>query len=1289
MEKISTIYRHACPNCGGPIDDYRLLLGVPCEKCLPEIPEDTSRENIYRILLRNGKLRKDYQVMHKQWRLARKFESFFQKAVGSKPWGAQRTWARRLARGDSFSIIAPTGVGKTTFGLVYSVFLACRGHGRSYIILPTTPLVNQALKRLNAISESTGCSVRVAYYHSKMKKSEREEMLKTIENGEFDILVTTVAFARSKLELVEGKKYRLVFVDDVDAVLKSGKSISSVLRIVGFPLDVQEKGLELYYTRRRIAFLSARNGDPGEIARLERKAEELERYIERYRRKAASLVVSSATGRPRGVRSKLFRFLLGFEVGGRGDIGVRRIIDSYTVPEEYSDAVVVSIVRQLGDGGLVFVPVDKGISYAEKLVEELREAGVRAEAFHSKKNVKLLEDFEKGDIDVLVGVANYYGVLVRGLDMPWRVRYAVFAGVPRMKFSARVDEPHPARIARLLGLVSEVLEGELKEEAMRYLAGLRKVIRRLSPAALQIITEKLIEGDEGLPGSIERTVIRALAFLRQALSTPEVWEKLREKGDVGIVEEGGELYLLIPDPYTYLQASGRTSRLYAGGITLGLSVVVVDDIRVFRGLEKRVRYMVDTEWTPYEALDIEDVKRRLEEERSRIKDLARRGSVEDLVRTALLIVESPNKARTIASFFGKPSMRELPNGLRAYEVATGDYILTITASGGHVYDLIVDTPQSEDIPSKLGEVENVHGVLRTAENRFIPVYTTIKRCVRSGIQTTREIDSCPKIDGVPDTLKNSMNVVGDLRRLAWEVDIVLLGTDPDTEGEKISKDLYMLLKPYSQRIERLEFHEVTKKAIMTALKNLRKIDDNLVDAQTVRRVEDRWIGFTLSPRLWYEFWPKYCEKLLRQADNEHARTRETNDLRLCRKYRKFYVNLSAGRVQTPTLGWIVERTREHEQSITTRYIVEFGGGKGKIWLYEDELPREAAELLKAKESLKITIKIEGEEEREINPPPPFTTDEMITDVSRKLRLTAPEIMRLAQNLFELGLITYHRTDSHRVSDKGKQVAREYLKERFGEEALEKLYHPRSWGEGGAHEAIRPTRPLDAETLRNMVEEGFIELASELTWNHYRLYDLIFRRFIASQMKPGKLVYRKYTYYLNGVKVREDELPSKVVEPGFLSVYQEVKPVEIDEGEYPVNRVEVSKVSRVPLYTDGDVVRLMKERGIGRPSTYAKILDTLVKRRYVYVIQKTGQLKSTRRGEGVYEYLNEKFSSLVSEERTRIVEEKMKMVEEGRAKRDKVLFEVYMEIKPIDIENRDRDWTAEKAAEAIARDLGNL
>ncbi|MCE4613914.1 MAG: reverse gyrase [Desulfurococcales archaeon] len=1290
MDNISSIYRYACPNCGGPIDDYRLELGVPCDKCLPVLPESISREQVYKMLVKNGRLSRDYEILHKQWRLTKKFEVFFEKAVGSKPWGAQRTWARRLARRDSFSIIAPTGVGKTTFGLVYSVFLACRKHGKSYVILPTTPLVVQALKKLHSLMESANCHVRVAYYHSRMKKSEKEKMLDTIKKGDFDILVTTVAFARSKIELVEGKNYHLVFVDDVDAVLRSGKSISAVLRIVGFPVEVQEKGLELYYTRRRIVFLSSRNGDLEEIARLEKKAGNLENYIEKYRRRASSLMVSSATGRPRGVKAKLFRFLLGFEVGGRGDIGVRRIIDTFTIPKEkeYSDDAVISIVKKLGVGGLVFVPIDKGVSYSEELVEKMKQQGIQAEAFHAKKNISLLEKFEEGEIDVLVGVANYYGVLVRGLDMPWRVKYAVFAGVPRMKFSAKIEEPHPLRIARLLGLVAEVLEGDLKEEAMRYLAALRRVIRRLSPAALQIITEKLIEGDEGLPGSLERIVIRSLAFLRQAFSSKDVWEKLREKGDVGIVEEEGGLYLLIPDPYTYLQASGRTSRLYAGGITLGLSIVVVDDIRVFRGLESRIKYMIDTEWVSLESLDLEDIKKKLGDERARIRTLRKVGSREDLVKTALLIVESPNKARTIASFFGKPSMRELPNGLRAYEVSTGDYILTITASGGHVYDLIVDQPIEDDLQSKLDVEETMHGVFKTRDNRFIPVYTTIKRCVRSGMQTTKEVNECPPVQGLPDTFKNSLKVVGDLRRLAWEADIVLLGTDPDTEGEKISRDLYLLIRPYSQRIERLEFHEVTKRAIMRALKELRKIDENLVNAQMVRRLEDRWIGFTLSPRLWYEFWPKYCKDLEMEAKGEKSKNRETNDLKICRRF-KFYMNLSAGRVQTPTLGWIVARTKEYESSITTRYTIEFADGKGRLWIYGNEAPGMVPSILRSKEPLKIKVNAVEEEERTVNPPPSFTTDEMITEASKRLRLTAPRIMRLAQNLFELGLITYHRTDSHRISDKGKQIAKDYLEEKYGEGRLPEVYQPRSWGDGGAHEAIRPTRPLDMETLRNLIEEGFIELAAELTWNHYRLYDLVFRRFIASQMKPAKVVYREYQYLLNGILLKEEEHPYKTIELGFLDAYPEIRPVGLEEGEYSVEKIDATRVSRVPLYNDGEVVRLMKERGIGRPSTYAKIIDTLVKRRYVYVIPKTGQLIATKRGDSVYRYLMNRFSKLVSEERTRIVEEKMKMVEEGKADRNNVLSEVYEEIKPIDAENRRRKWTAEKAAAMVEEGLGNL
>ncbi len=1235
-------------------------MGLPCERCLPEIPEEATRERVYKELVKNGTLRRDYQLMHKQWRLARRFESFFKKVIGANPWGAQRTWSRRLARGDSFSIIAPTGVGKTTFGLLYSLFLACRGHGRSYIILPTTPLVVQAVRKLEEYMEKASCTPRIAYYHSRLKKREREEMLSAIEKGEFDILVTTVAFTRSKTGLVEDKRFRLVFVDDVDAVMKSGKSISAILRVTGFPLEAQEKGLELYYLKRRIAFLSSRGISAEKIVELESKAEKLNRELEKYRSKAASLVVSSATGRPRGVKAKLFKVLLGFEVGGRGDIGVRRIIDSYHAPGRYSDDIVVDLVKKLGGGGLVFVPVDKGVEYAESLAGKIRDAGLNAEAFHSKKPISLLEEFEEGKIDVLVGVANYYGVLVRGIDMPWRVKYAVFAGVPRMKFAARVDDPHPLRIMRLLGIVSEVLEGDLREEALRYLAALRKVTRRLSPAALQLVAEKIAKGDEGLPGSVERVVMRALSFLRQALELRDVRERLRSKSDIGIVEEEGELYILVPDPYTYLQASGRTSRMYAGGITLGLSIVVVDDERVFRGLEARVRYIADAEWKPLEELDLEDIKKKLDMEREKLVRIRKKGASEDLVRTALLIVESPNKARTIASFFGRPSIRELPNGLRAYEVSTGGYILSIAASGGHVYDLIVDNKVEGDLPRYVKPADVVHGVVRDEEGAFIPVYTTIKRCIRTGRQTTLENPECKDRNGVPDRVRDSSTVIGDLRRLAWEVDLVLLGTDPDTEGEKISKDLYLLLKPYSQSIARLEFHEVTKKAILEALSSLRNIDGNLVDAQTVRRIEDRWIGFTLSPLLWYDFWPSYCKELL----NREGGGREEVDIRLCREY-KFYTNLSAGRVQTPTLGWIIERTREHKSSITLRHTLVLGERNYVLRLYEDELPEHVVETVREiSEGSTVLVELASENEETLNPPPPFTTDELISEASRRLRMNASQAMRIAQNLFELGLITYHRTDSHRVSERGRQVARDYLREVYGDKYME-YYHPRTWGEGGAHEAIRPTRPIDAERLRELVEEGYIELASELTRDHYRLYDLIFRRFIASQMKPARVLYRAYRFKFKDTVIAEERVPFKALDPGFLEVYSELRITDkLYPGGIPVTEVSRDRVSHVPLFTDGDVVRLMREKGIGRPSTYAKILDTIKRRRYVYVIKQTGQLVSTRRGEQVYKYLIENFEELVSEERTRIVEEKMDKIEKGEAERDQVLGELYWEVKPL-------------------------
>ena len=1299
------VYRHSCPNCGGPASEGRLTSIGVCERCIPPgVDPGEGMEAVYNALRKLGTLKR-YGELYRLEEGSRRLIGFFEELVGSRPWGAQRTWIRRLVRGDSFSIIAPTGTGKTTFGAVAALYLACREGGRSYIILPTTTLVLQVLKKLEALSSS--CKPRILGFHSRMPRKTRLEALEKLEAGDFDILVTTAAFARRKLDLVSRYRYRLVFVDDVDAVLRSAKSVDTILKITGFTDEDLEAGMRVLRLQRELAYLYRRlqaarqqgrsiEGLLSRVRTLEAEAEEARRRIEASRRRAASLIVSSATGRPRGQRVRLFRALLGFEAGGRSDVGLRRVIDTYTIARDGVETRVVEIVSRLKDGVLVFVPIDSGIEGAERLASLLRDAGLKAEAYHSKKPLRVLEDFIRGEIEVLVGVANYYGTLVRGLDLPERIKYAVFAGPPRHKFPADVGEPHPARLARLLAVIAETgIEG-LADEARKHLANLRRITRRLSPAALHYIAERVLEGDVEGPGSPTRIVAEAYNFLRQALGDEEVWRRLAERRDIGVVVEDGRRYMLIADPATYIQASGRTSRLYAGGITLGLSIVVVDDERVFNGLMKRVRMLADTDWRRLEDLDLGKVIAEIEEDRRRVRRILREGGpgLGDLVKTALLVVESPNKARTIAGFFGQPSIRILPGGSRAYEVATGDYILVIAASGGHVYDLAPRHRDEDLLPGLSDRVETgLFGVLLavSGEREYIPVYTSIKRCMDCGHQFTDDRDTCPICGST--RIRDSRSIIEDLRRLAWESDIVLIGTDPDTEGEKIGWDTSVLLKPYSRAIMRLEFHEVTRKAILKALKELRSFDQRLVDAQIVRRVEDRWIGFTLSPLLWCHFWPKYyCPTLIEYRSGSTGRFIK-NEVERCRT-RRYYYNLSAGRVQTPTLGWIVERTREAKKRINA-YRIHVDGVK--IYVREDDLDPEGARMLASivkqgrKSILHADIEVAERRVEDARPPPPYSTDMLIADASRYLKMGAPETMRIAQDLFEWGLITYHRTDSIRVSDRGIQVARQWLEDQYRELA-KSLFRPRTWGEGGAHEAIRPTRPLDAETLRLLVEEGAIELAGELTQRHIRLYDLIFRRFIASQMREARVERTTYRIRLTEalVDVRYEAV-TRIGEPGdessrgFTLVWpylreqpglREARDVEVE--------VERFKVSKVQPYTQGDVIELMKSRGIGRPSTYAKILDTLIKRRYITrpPASKEDLVVSTIRGELVYNYLTrdvvheswvelrswvdpDSISSipqLVSEERTRTLERLMLEIEEGARDRRSVLDMIYNEIK---------------------------
>ncbi len=672
------------------------------------------------------------------------------------------------------------------------------------------------------------------------------------------------------------------------------------------------------------------------------------------------------------------------------------------------------------------------------------------------------------------------------------------------------------------------------------------------------------------------------------------------------------MYLQIPDAMTYLQASGRTSRMFAGGLSKGLSIVLVDDEKLFSGLVRQTRwYSEDVEWRSLEEVDLGEILEEIDRDRERIRLIMEgklQAEVGDLLKTALVVVESPSKARTIASFFGRPSKRRM-RGLLVYEVGYGGYVLSITASKGHVFDLVTK--------------EGYYGV-KTLDGAFVPVYTTIKKCRKCGAQFTDQ-EVCPACKSAD--YADQADVVEALRELAEEVDFVILATDPDTEGEKIAWDLEVALAPYVRDTRRIEFHEVTRRAFLEALANPREVDERLVNAQLVRRIEDRWIGFVLSQKLWSAFGKKW---------------------------------LSAGRVQSPVLGWVIDRYNEAKKSLRHVYSVLLENG---VRLFFDNIQLEGVRPSKIAQQIReegVEIESAVVEEEVLNPPPPFSTDTMLREASAVLRIGVDEVMRLAQDLFELGLITYHRTDSTRVSRVGRTIAGEYIKEVFGEE----YFVPREWSREGAHECIRPTRPIDASKLRELLSQGVLTLAKPLTRYHFGLYDLVFRRFIASQMPRAVVLRQKVVASTLGFS-KEFTSYVGVVEAGFTAIYRPFKlGPKLEPGRYAVEEVSYKRVATIPLYSQADVVQLMKEREIGRPSTYAKILKTLEERHYV-IVTKRKKLVPTKLGVAVYEYLRDRYSEFISEERTRLVEKIMDQIEEGLVDYQEALRELYDEIRRVD------------------------
>ncbi len=316
------------------------------------------------------------------------------------------------------------------------------------------------------------------------------------------------------------------------------------------------------------------------------------------------------------------------------------------------------------------------------------------------------------------------------------------------------------------------------------------------------------------------------------------------------------------------------------------------------------------------------------------------------------------------------------------------------------------------------------------------------------------------------------------------------------------------------------------------------------------------------------------------------------------------------------------------------------------------------------------------EEREIGPQPPFETGTMLQVATRRLRLSSERVMRLAQDLFEGGIITYHRTDSTRVSDEGKRVAREYIEANLDPDD----YHPRTWEPRsehveGAHECIRPTRPADPEELRTMVREGALQTTVTLTRDHLRLYELIFRRFIASQMRPARVLYQEAVLHVkvDGTPVAELELEGvvEVLEPGFTKVLTEYdlpaygirEAPRLEEGdELEIGEVEVLERHETYPYDQSELVEDMRERGLGRPSTYAQIVEKLFRRGYVYETPRRRWIFPTARGEAVYEYLSSRYEEFVSEETTRRLEERMDAVALGRADYQEEVHRLYLRLR---------------------------
>jgi len=484
------------------------------------------------------------------------------------------------------------------------------------------------------------------------------------------------------------------------------------------------------------------------------------------------------------------------------------------------------------------------------------------------------------------------------------------------------------------------------------------------------------------------------------------------------------------------------------------------------------------------------------------------------------------------------------------------------------------------------------------------------------------------------TIRGKGDLLAALRKAVKKADKVYLATDPDREGEAISWHLSKALKLEDKNYKRITFNEITKNAVKGSLKNARDIDMGLVDAQQARRVLDRLVGYKISPVLWV----------------------------------KIKRGLSAGRVQSVALKLICDREEEVNSFIPEEYwtldvMVKAGDNKkpfaakllktpeGKAEIHSKE---EMNRVLKELKGLELFVKEIKKSTRTKKSPLPFTTSTLQQEAARKLNFATGKTMRIAQQLYEgvdikgkgsVGLITYLRTDSTRISDEANASAVEYIRAQYGEQYVgtEDKKSKNNQKIQDAHEAIRPTD----------VTLSPVKIKEQLSRDQFRLYQLIYNRFLASRMEAAR--YESEALRLEAKGYEFGATSTKLVFEGFMAVYamedendenkNQFKGIDKDTEITIENFVDKQHFTQPPAhYTEGSLVRKLEEVGVGRPSTYAPTISTILARRYV--VKENKNLYVTELGEAVNQIMEKAFPVIVDTEFTANMESLLDHIEDG-------------------------------------------